>query len=540
MEHLPLFLNLKDARCLVVGGGAVAVRKIRLLRRAGAAVTVVAPAISRELRALTAPADPSTDDPGPHITLVPERFSPRHCDGQQLVVSATGDGAVDRLVAKEAKDRGVWCNVVDDLDLSTFIFPAIVDRSPVVVAIGTSGAAPVLARRLKGQIESLLPARIGELAARARRWRDLVKRRIPAMVARRRFWERLFDGPIARHVLAGRPRRAERDFTRALLHPVAEPACGEAYLVGAGPGDPGLITLRGRQLLSRADVVLYDALVSTEVLDYARKDATLIAVGKKPGDSDRQDGITELLVRFVAEGNRVCRLKGGDPLVFGRGGEEAAALAAAGLPFEIVPGISAALGCAASAGIPLTQRGVSSSVTFATPVVGRSEEPDWPLLARSGHTLALYMSVGAMATVTNDLIRHGMDETTPAAVVENGTSPRQRVIEADLATIARTSRAYRVRSPAILYVGASVALRGQLAPQSGAVAETVEGSARDNGQCGEIRSGDDYRGDPPATATTTSDNSAAEAAFLNGAARRAACNPIDPGLGEPSDIRQHP
>ncbi len=457
MEQLPIFVNLQDKPCLIVGGGAVAARKARLLLRAGAAITVIAPSISGEMKAL------GSD----RLTFVEAAFRPDACEGQQLVIAATSDDSVNRSVSAAAAHYRAWCNVVDNLSLSTFIFPAIVDRSPVVVAVGTSGTAPVLARRIKKQIETHLPARIGELAARAGKWRHRVKHRFPEMRERLRFWERFFDGAIAQHLLAGRRREAERAFGKALLRPVGDRQAesGEAYIVGAGPGDPALMTLRGRQLLGQADVVLYDALVPVEILDYARKDATLKSVGKKPGESNKQADINRLLIDLVTEGLRVCRLKGGDPFVFGRGGEEAQALRASGLPYQVVPGISAALGCAASAGIPLTHRGVSSSVTFATAVVDRSVDtsngPDWASLSRPGQTLALYMSVRSLADVSAKLMDHGLDSATPAAVVENGTTPIERVIQADLGSIARISAAYRVRSPAILYVGNSVGLRAQ-------------------------------------------------------------------------------
>lgn len=458
MEHFPVFLKLRGKPCLIVGGGDVAARKAKLLLRAGAAITVVAPALGADIRVLTG-----------DLCLVEARFSPEMCVGQKLVIAATNDQRVNQRVANAAENAGIFCNVVDDLAPSTFIVPAIVDRSPLIVAIGTSGTAPVLARRLKTQIESWLPSRIGELAAQAGVWRDRVKRRFPKLRDRLRFWERFFAGTVSSHLLAGRHRDAERAFMKSLLQPAAIPkeATGEAFIVGAGPGDPALITLRGQKLLSEADVVLYDALVSVEILDYARKDATIRYVGKRPGEPDRQPHINELLIKLVREGHRVCRLKGGDPLVFGRGGEEAAALAAVDLPYQLVPGISAALGCAASAGIPLTHRGVSSSVTLATGIVDTSSEPDWRLLARSGQTLALYMGIRSLASITDRLIEHGMSKNTPAALVENGTTLHERVIQADLGSISRTSVRYRVRSPAILYVGDSVGLRAQLGHNEG-------------------------------------------------------------------------
>lgn len=453
MRQLPLFIDLKDRSCLVVGGGAVAERKSRILLRAGAFVTIVAPSIAAGTRRL--------DEK--RVTFIERSFSTDLLDGHRLVIAASDSEAVNQAVAGAARRSGTWCNVVDNPALSSFIFPAIVDRSPVVVAIGTSGTAPVLAQRLKTKIEAWLPARVGNLADQAGRWRGLVRKRFPDTRTRLRFWQRFFSGPIAGHLLAGRLREAEHAFRSQIVEPVAVTATerGEAWIVGAGPGDPELITLRGQRLLSTADVVLYDSLVSTRILDYARKDATLLSVGKRAGGPDSQSEINDLLVKLVGEGKRVCRLKGGDPFVFGRGGEEVAALAAANLQFQVVPGISAALGCAASAGIPLTHRGASNSVTLATAVVDKSSDPDWPLLARTGHTLALYMSVRAVGDVTAKLIANGLSESTPAAMVQNGTCSDQRIIEGRLADIARLANSRKLRSPAILFVGETVALRRQ-------------------------------------------------------------------------------
>jgi uroporphyrin-III C-methyltransferase/precorrin-2 dehydrogenase/sirohydrochlorin ferrochelatase len=474
MQHLPVFLKLEGKPCLVVGGGAVAERKVALLRRAGARVTVAAPELTAGLAALR------------------DRRAIRHhaaewyealLGSHRLVIAATGDPRANAEIARAAERRGVFCNVVDDGEASGFILPAIVDRSPVVVAIGTGGHAPVLAQRLKTALEAWLPTRIGVLAERAGRWRALVKRRFPTVDARRRFWQRFFDGPAARHVLAGRDAAAEALVRRELVADRATlaPAAGEAWIVGAGPGDPGLVTLRAQQLIASADVVLYDRLVSRAVLDFARKEAELIPVGKAAGRRlATQEAINELLIRLVREGRRVCRLKGGDPFVFGRGGEEAQALAGAGLRYEIVPGITAALGCAAYAGIPLTMRGLSFAVTFATAKLDGGAEPDWASLVRPGHTLAFYMSAGAVAETAAALLAHGVAAATPAAIVENGTTSRQRVIVSTLAGIGERARAAGVRAPALLIVGATAALAGELgwfAPGEPRTADAFQDSA---------------------------------------------------------------
>ena len=452
MDYLPLFVDLNNRPCLIVGAGEVAARKAELLLRAGANVRVVAPLAGKGIQRL--------HDNG-KLSFASREFRSSQLAGQRLVIAATDDPQLNRKVFVAARAADVLCNAVDDQEHCDFILPAIVDRDPVMVAFSTGGDAPVLAQRLKSQLEAWLPARIGTLARRAGLWRGLVKKRFPGIDARRRFWQRFFDGPIAADLLAGRDSKAERAMRQELINGKPEPVSGSASIVGAGPGDPGLLTLRAQQLLSNADVVLHDRLVSPQVLDMARKEALMIPVGKEGGGpSVTQDVITDLLVRHVREGKRVCRLKGGDPFVFGRGGEEAAALAAADLPFEIVPGVSAALGCAAYSGIPLTLRGVSASVTFATASLQAGDDPDWSVLARSGQTLALYMSLRRLRHITDSLVRHGLPATTPVALVSEGTTQQQRIVCGTVASIA--ALAAGVPSPAILFVGEVVATSDKL------------------------------------------------------------------------------
>jgi uroporphyrin-III C-methyltransferase/precorrin-2 dehydrogenase/sirohydrochlorin ferrochelatase len=455
MEHLPIFVRLEQQPCLVVGGGAVAERKVRLLLRAGARVTVVAPLLNEGLAALCRDGE---------VFHTPGPFERASLAGQRLVVAATDDSRINEGIARAAERAGVWCNAVDDGVASGFIFPAIVDRSPVTIAIGTGGNAPVLAQQLKSKIERWLPARIGLLARRAGRWRGLVRKRFATLDERRRFWQRFFDGPIAEDILANRQSEAEKRVRRELFNTGPQTASsGEAYIVGAGPGDPGLVTLRAQQLIGQADVVLYDRLVSRAVLDFARKEAELIAVGKEAGHAAMsQEGINELLVERVRAGRQVCRLKGGDPFVFGRGGEEVEALAAAGLPYQIVPGISAAQGAAAYAGIPLTLRGMSGRVTLAAARLDAGLTPDWQALARPGQTLALYMSVGRIEECATQLMCHGLAASTPAAMVENGTTSRQRVVHSTLGKIARDVRRAGIVAPALLFAGETAALGRKL------------------------------------------------------------------------------
>lgn len=459
MDYLPLFLRLHGVPCLIVGGGATAARKYRLLSAAGARVTVVAPTLVSELQGAAAEGA---------VTHVAAGFAPAHLDGQRLVIAATSDQPLNRWVAELADGRGVLCNVVDDPDACRFIMPAIVDRSPVVVAISSGGTAPVLVRRLREQLEARLPARLGALAALAGRWRARVAARLEEGPARRRFWERVFSGPVADAALAGREDEAGRILSRTLSSAAAgrhARSSGIAWLVGAGPGDPGLLTLRALQVAQQADVVLYDRLVSREVLELTRRDAERIPVGKTPGGHCvSQEEISAMLVRLVAEGRKVCRLKGGDPFIFGRGGEEAEALAEAGLPFEVVPGITAAAACGAYAGIPLTHRDHAQSVVLIT-AHGRDsiDRLDWRSLARDRQTLAFYMGVGRLDAIRGRLLEHGRAAATPVALVENGSTAQQRVIRGTLAELAELAERYDVRAPAVLFVGEVAALAGRLA-----------------------------------------------------------------------------
>jgi len=446
MQHLPLFADLAQRSVLVVGGGVVAERRVTLLLEAKAAITVVAPELSERLAELAADGA---------IAHLPKAYTGDLLDPYWLVVAATDDRAVNAAVAAAALAAKRFCNVVDDQALCTFIMPAIVDRSPVTIAIGSSGLSPVLARWIKGVIETLLPARLGALAELAGRWRQRTREQITDPTERRHFWERVVTGVVAEHAFAGRDADAERALESALSAWGSDDVArrGEAYLVGAGPGGIDLITIRGRQLLAAADVVLYDRLVSAELLQYARRDAELICVGKTPRrPSISQKQLNRLLVSLVQSGKRVCRLKGGDPFVFGRGGEEIEALAEAGLKFQVVPGVSAAEGCAAYAGIPLTLRGVAQAALLTTGHASDEGTPATPEF-RPGQTLALYMGVAQYAEIAAALIANGHPRETPVAVVESGTTDRQRVIRTVLGSLGAAQAALEIRPPALLIVG---------------------------------------------------------------------------------------
>ncbi|MCC5793102.1 MAG: uroporphyrinogen-III C-methyltransferase [Chromatiales bacterium] len=455
MDYFPLFARLVDEPCLVVGGGQVALRKTRMLCSCGAQVTVNAPEICAGLRELAA---------GGQVSLVERPFDPQLVETHLLVVAATGDSAVNATIAATARAAHRLCNVVDDGPLSSFINPAVIDRSPVIVALSSGGAAPVLVRRLRQQLEQWLPARLGVLARWAGSLRDQVRSALPGIDARRRFWEQLLEGPLAQRLLSGQAVDVQQDVEMLLGEAESAALPGEAWLVGAGPGDPGLLTLAGLRLLEQAEVILHDRLVSPEILALARRDAEFIDVGKTGGGpSTSQEAINRLLVERVRAGQRVCRLKGGDPYIFGRGGEEALALAAAGLPFRVIPGITAASGCAAYAGMPLTHRELASAVSFVSArLAPGAGDPDWAALAALDHTLAIYMPVARLADVAAALVRHGRPPGTPAALVEAGTTRAQRHVSATLEDIAGVATREQVGSPALLLVGPVVALAGQL------------------------------------------------------------------------------
>ncbi len=446
MRHFPLFADLQGRRVLVVGGGEVAERKVRLLLEAGARVDVVAPAITDWLASQES------------VCWLAATFEATDLDGAVFVIAATDDAAVNVQVAAAARARNLLANVVDDAELSSFIVPAIVDRSPLVVAISTGGAAPVLARLLRERLESLIDASSGSMAALLERWRARIKSAFPELVARRRFYESVLRGEPARALRAGRPLDAEHTLAQLVANPSA--TAGSVALVGAGPGDPGLLTLNALRALQEADVLLHDRLVSDAVLALARRDARRIPVGKAArGHSVAQDRIHELLLEHARAGRRVVRLKGGDPFIFGRGGEELEFLRAHGIAYEVVPGITAAVACGAYAGIPLTHRDHAQSVRFITAHCNESIDTlDWASLARDRQTLAFYMGVAGLAAIRCGLLGHGRNPATPVAIVENGSRPEQRVTLATLDDLVNVAASGDIQSPALVIVGAVAAL----------------------------------------------------------------------------------
>ncbi|MDM5086813.1 siroheme synthase CysG [Aeromonas rivipollensis] len=453
MNYLPIFCRLDNKPVLLVGGGEVAERKARLLLDAGARLTLVSPTLDPELATLAADSE---------IEWLATEFEPAQLAGKWLVVAATDRREVNALVYQSANQAGIFANVVDDPKRSSFIMPSIIDRSPLMVAISSGGKAPVLARLLREKLEALLPQHLGAMAAFAGGLRDRVKARFVSMGERRRFWERLLGADRLGQALARGDQASANQLADALFAEDAA-AKGEVILVGAGPGDPGLLTLHALRQMQQADVVVYDRLVSNEVMALVRRDARRIFVGKQAGNHCvPQEGINQLLLDEAKKGQRVVRLKGGDPFIFGRGGEELETLVGSGVGFQVVPGITAASGCAAYAGIPLTHRDHAQSVRFVTAHgKGGAQDLDWPLLAKDKQTLVFYMGLSSCAVIREQLLAHGKGGDTPVALIERGTQPSQRVIRGTLAQLPEL--AIGVESPALIMVGSVVTLADKLA-----------------------------------------------------------------------------
>ena len=451
----PLFLDLRGRRVLVVGGGSVAARKVTALLEAQADVALVAPALDATLAPLVRMQ---------RITHLGATFAPHQLDDAWLVIAATDDPLVNRAVAEAASARRLWVNVVDDAELASAQLPARVQRGPLQIAISSGGAAPMLARHLREQLESQLDESLGTLAQLFVTLRSRIRARLPELPARRAFFRRALDGRVQAQL-----RRGDIDAARESLEAELEQANptprGRVSLVGAGPGDPGLLTLRALRVLNDADVILHDRLVSVEVLALARRDAQRIEVGKRVGGNHdaTQQRIHALMIELARAGKHVVRLKGGDPFVFGRGGEELQALRAHGIDYEVVPGITAAVACAAHAGIPLTHRAHAQSLRILTAQAKAGEaEHDWAALAQPGQTRVFYMGVSGLERLRDKLVGHGLPASTPFALIENGSLPQQRVIAGTLATLPVLAREHAVQAPALLIVGEVAAFATEL------------------------------------------------------------------------------
>lgn len=451
MEHLPIFCQLRGRTCLLVGGGAVAERKARLLLEAGASLIVNARQFSPQFIVW---AEQQL------LTLAEGDFLPALLDTCWLAIAATDDDTVNQQVSDAADERRIFCNVVDAPKQASFIMPSIIDRSPLMVAISSGGTSPVLARLLREKLESLLPLHLGKIAAYAGTLRARVKEKFSTMTERRMFWEKFFTNDRLAQYLANEDKQAVNQETSSLFSAPLDNR-GEVVLVGAGPGDAGLLTLKGLQQIQQADVVVYDRLVSDDIMNLVRRDADRLFVGKRAGyHCVPQSEINQILLNEAQKGKRVVRLKGGDPFIFGRGGEELETLCQANIPFSVVPGITAASGCSAYSGIPLTHRDYAQSVRLVTGHLKNGTELDWANLAAEKQTLVFYMGLSQAAFIQQQLIAHGMTETMPVALVENGTAVNQRVVDGTLNQLGEL--AAQVESPALIIVGAVVSLRSQL------------------------------------------------------------------------------
>ena len=456
MKFLPVFLDIENKPCLVVGAGPVAARKAELLLKAGASVRVVAKEMGEAMSLLQQRSA---------IKYEARSFEAADLNQVYTVIAATNDKKLNARVSELAQASRIPVNVVDNPKLCSFIMPSIIDRDPVQIAISTGGTSPVLARQLRSRLESLVPAAYGDLARLAEQYRDTVKQTFPKVEERRRFWESVLEGPVTEHVFANRGSEA-----RALLDKLVATAdpdpdyLGEVYLVGAGPGDPDLLTFKALRLMQKCDVVVYDRLVSEPILDLVRRDAEKIYAGKaRAKHSISQENINQLLVRLAKEGKRVLRLKGGDPFVFGRGGEEISELIDENIDFQVVPGITAASGCASYAGIPLTHRDYSQACIFVT---GHRKEGgsdlNWDMLSHANQTVVFYMGLGNVQRICDSLKAHGRDPMTPAALIEKGTTSVQRVFIGDLDTLPGIVDSNEVRAPTLIIVGEVVELHKKL------------------------------------------------------------------------------
>ena len=455
MDHLPIFINIRKKPCIVIGGGDIALRKINLLLKAKAKVDCLSPLFCKGIKNL------SKDG---HITLINKSFDQTDIKDYSIIIAATNDKSVNSLISSIAQVKNIPVNVVDSPELSSFIMPSIVDRSPLIIAVSSSGKAPVLSRIIRAKLETVIPSAYGILADIAGEYRQKVKDRFSTIKDRRAFWEAVFSGVIAEKVFSGRISEAKEDIQRQLDDSV-EMDLGEVYLVGAGPGDPDLLTFKALRLIQQADVVLYDRLVSKGVMELVRRDSELIYVGKKGGSdkSTKQVDINDQLVELAKSGKRVCRLKGGDPFIFGRGGEEIESLSEHGIPFQVVPGITAASGCSSYAGIPLTHRDYSQSCRFVTAHLknGTTNLP-WEEFIIDQQTIVFYMALSGANYICEKLMEYGMDKDMPIAIIEKGTMPEQKVYISSLIELPDLLEREDIHAPTLMIVGEVVKLNEKL------------------------------------------------------------------------------
>jgi uroporphyrin-III C-methyltransferase/precorrin-2 dehydrogenase/sirohydrochlorin ferrochelatase len=455
MQYFPIFLDTTDLTCLVVGAGEVAARKVELLLKTSAHITVVAPWVCDTVQRFAKEEK---------IDLIVRPYIEADLNNKQMVFVATDNSDINKQIHDQARAQKILVNVVDNTPLCQFITPSIVDRSPIIIAMSSGGVAPVLLRYLRQKLESVIPQKVSLLGKFSEKFRETVKKRFKSVTERRYFWEDVLDGDIAENILQGNEQVAEQQFLEKLNAPDASKTVGEVYLVGAGPGDPDLLTFRALRLMQKADVVVYDRLVSPEILELVRRDAEKIYVGKaKSKHTVPQDEINELLAKEALAGNRVVRLKGGDPFIFGRGGEELETLVEQGISFQVVPGITAASGAASYAGIPLTHRDHAKSVVFAT---GHLQDNSINLncqgLAQPDQTIVFYMGLTGLPIICEQLVKHGLPPNTPIAMVQSATTSKQKVVTGTLEDIQKKAKEAKIKPPALIIVGSVVSLQDKL------------------------------------------------------------------------------
>lgn len=455
MDYLPIFLDLKKQTCLVVGGGSVATRKTKLLLKAQAKVTIVSPELTDALNALVQQGE---------VSWTRSLFTPAHISDQRLVIAATDDEKVNQSVHDVAQKKNILTNLTDNPDDSDFIFASVLDRSPIIVAVSSGGESPVLARNLRARLETLIPPGYSKLGELMGKYRYAVKQKFGELRQRRQFWDNVLSGSVADHVLAGREAVAEQILQQQLANEAKRIDTGEVFLVGAGPGDPELLTFKALRLMQQADIVFYDRLVSKEILALVRKEAELVYVGKQRAwHAVRQEEINNLLLKHAQQGKRVLRLKGGDPFIFGRGGEEIDTLAEHNIPFQVVPGITAASGCASYAGIPLTHRDYAQSCIFVTGQLKEGElNLNWPVLVKPRQTVVVYMGLAGLPQLSQQLQQHGMPADMPAALVQQGTTENQKVWLSTIAELPMLSEREKPIAPTLLIIGEVTKLHDKL------------------------------------------------------------------------------
>lgn len=455
MDFLPIFMNVRDENCLVVGGGKIASRKVFMLLRAGASVSVVSPELCQDLTIRKNEGE---------INYIDRLFEDSDLNNCKIIIAATDDEKINSHVSQLAKSKNIPVNVVDAPELCSFIVPSIIDRNPVQIAISTGGASPVLARLLRSRLETFIPAAYGRLAKLVESYREKVKTKFSNTDEIRTFWEKILEGPVADNLIAGKDKVARELLETAVENAKAPADRGEVYLVGAGPGDPDLLTFRALRLMQQADVVVYDRLVSQGVMDLVRRDAEMIYAGKERNKHTLpQETINALLVRLAQEGKKVLRLKGGDPFIFGRGGEEIETLTEENISFQVVPGITAAAGCSSYAGIPLTHRDYVQSCMFVTGhLKDGTTDLNWDAIAQPNQTVVFYMGLQTVKELCNELVKHGLPSTTPAALVEKGTTQEQKVHIGDLSTLHEIVKKNNVKAPTLIIVGEVVLLHDKL------------------------------------------------------------------------------